>query len=320
MDAALEVLRKVFGYESFRPPQDKIIETVLGGSDCFVLMPTGSGKSLCFQIPSIMRPGVAIVVSPLISLMKDQVDALRQNGVAAACYNSSLTPIEAKKVLNDLDAGTLDLIYVAPERLMMAEFQERLSRIPLALFAIDEAHCVSQWGHDFRPEYVQLGRLRPKFPNVPFIALTATADNQTRADILLRLQLKDPQLFVSGFDRPNIRYSVVEKSDPLKQLAAYIKGRTGDSGIVYCLSRKRVDQVSEAGFKTDSRRTKFRSWWPRLHLVWASTNPTSDLSFTMTCPRTWRVIIRKRAGPAETDFPPTRSYCSARETSWPRVD
>ena len=245
MDAALDVLEKVFGYGSFRPPQDQIIASLLAGNDCFVLMPTGAGKSLCFQIPSLIRPGLAIVVSPLISLMKDQVDALQQNGVAAACYNSSLTATEAKAVLNSMEQGKLDMLYVAPERLMMPEFQERLSRQKLALFAIDEAHCVSQWGHDFRPEYVQLGRLRPKFPDVPFVALTATADNQTRADVLLRLQLKDPDTFISGFDRPNIRYSVVEKSDPLKQLATYIKARDGESGIVYCLSRKRVDQVSE---------------------------------------------------------------------------
>ncbi len=245
MDAAREVLRRVFGFEAFRGPQDLIIEAVMGGQDCFVLMPTGSGKSLCFQIPALLRPGVAIVVSPLISLMKDQVDALAQNGVAAACYNSSLTATEAKKALNALDAEKLDLLYVAPERLMMPEFQERLQQLTIAMFAIDEAHCVSQWGHDFRPEYVQLGRLRPKFPNVPFIALTATADEQTRADILLRLQLKDPAIFVSGFDRPNIRYTVVEKARPLTQVESYIKGRGDDSGIVYCLSRKRVDQVSE---------------------------------------------------------------------------
>ena len=245
MDAALEQLKKVFGYESFRPLQDKVIESVLAGRDSFVLMPTGSGKSLCFQIPALVRPGVAIVVSPLISLMKDQVDALRQNGVEAACYNSSLTPTEARSVLNALDAGKLNLLYVAPERLMMPEFQERLAKVPIALFAIDEAHCVSQWGHDFRPEYVQLGRLRPKYPDVPFIALTATADSQTRADVLVRLQLKNPEIFASGFDRPNIRYSVVEKSKPLVQLTDYVKSRPNDSGIVYCLSRKRVDEVSE---------------------------------------------------------------------------
>ena len=266
MQAALDTLRKVFGYESFRAPQQNIIESVLAGRDCFVLMPTGAGKSLCYQIPALLRDGVAIVVSPLISLMKDQVDALKQNGVEAAFYNSSLTAGEARGVLNALEAGKLDLLYVAPERLMMPEFQEKLRKLKVGLIAIDEAHCVSQWGHDFRPEYVQLGQLRPKFPDIPFIALTATADNQTRGDILLRLQLKTPDVFVSGFDRPNIRYTVVEKSKPQAQVANYIKAHEGESGIVYCLSRKRVDEVSEhlrklgidsasyhAGYSTEER-------------------------------------------------------------------
>lgn len=245
MDAALAALRRVFGFESFRPPQDRIIETVLEGRDCFVLMPTGGGKSVCYQIPALVKAGTAIVVSPLISLMKDQVDALRQNGASAAYFNSALSEAEGRKVLADLMAGELDLLYVAPERLMSPEFQRRLSQVTLACFAIDEAHCVSQWGHDFRPEYVQLGSLRPKFPNVPFIALTATADRQTREDILLRLGLRDPKVFISGFDRPNIRYTVVEKQSPIHQLEAFLSGRSDDSGIVYCLSRKRVEEVAQ---------------------------------------------------------------------------
>jgi ATP-dependent DNA helicase RecQ len=245
MEAALTVLRRVYGYESFRTPQDHVIESVMAGRDCFVLMPTGGGKSVCFQIPALLRQGTAIVVSPLISLMKDQVDGLRQNGVAAACYNSALGETEAKRVLAQLHAGELSMLYVSPERLMSPEFQTRLDDIPVSLVAIDEAHCVSQWGHDFRPEYVQLGSLRRRFPNVPFIALTATADHQTREDVLFRLQLQDPQVFISGFDRPNIRYSVVEKHRPLTQVEQYIKGRPEDSGIVYCLSRKRVEQVAE---------------------------------------------------------------------------
>ena len=245
MDDALTVLRRVFGYQSFRPPQELIIEAVLAGRDCFVLMPTGGGKSICYQIPALVKPGTAIVVSPLISLMKDQVDALRQNGARAAFYNSALSDVDGRKVLADLMAGELDLLYVAPERLMNADFQRRLGEIPLACFAVDEAHCVSQWGHDFRPEYVQLGSLRSKFLNVPFIALTATADRQTRDDILLRLQLRDPEVFVSGFDRPNIRYTVVEKQSPIHQLEAFLKSRSDDSGIVYCLSRKRVEEVAE---------------------------------------------------------------------------
>ncbi|MDR3692843.1 MAG: DNA helicase RecQ [Fimbriimonas sp.] len=245
MNEAQQVLRKVFGYESFRAPQQEIIEAVLSNRDCFVLMPTGAGKSICYQIPALIRPGIAIIVSPLISLMKDQVDALRLNGVAAECYNSSLSQTEARRVLKGLDEGNVDLLYVAPERLMMTEFQDRLRHLPIALFAIDEAHCVSQWGHDFRPEYVQLGRLRPLFKEVPFIALTATADKQTREDVLLRLNLQDPAVFVSGFDRPNIRYTVVEKAQPLSQLEVFLRERPDEPGIVYCLSRKRVDAVAD---------------------------------------------------------------------------
>jgi ATP-dependent DNA helicase RecQ len=244
MNQALATLRSVYGYDSFRPPQDKVISAVMQGKDSFLLMPTGGGKSLCFQIPALLRPGTAIVVSPLISLMKDQVDALRQNGVAAECFNSSLSQTESKRVLDEFAQGKLKLLYVAPERLMMPAFQQRLRQVPLALFAIDEAHCVSQWGHDFRPEYVKIGELRPQFPQVPFIALTATADQQTKEDILFRLRLNAPEVFISGFDRPNIRYTVVEKARPLTQVEKYIKDRSGESGIVYCLSRKRTEQVA----------------------------------------------------------------------------
>jgi ATP-dependent DNA helicase RecQ len=241
----LEVLKRYYGYDAFRTAQAQIIDSVMEGRDTFVLMPTGAGKSLCFQIPGIVRSGTAIVVSPLISLMKDQVDALRQNGVRAAYLNSSMNAESAREVMGDFDNGKLDLLYVAPERLMMHDFQHRLSRQQVALFAIDEAHCVSQWGHDFRREYVQLGELRPKFPNVPFIALTATADPLTREDILLRLNLQNPNVFVSGFDRPNIRYTVVEKARPLLQTEEFIRARPDDCGIVYCLSRKKVEAVAE---------------------------------------------------------------------------
>lgn len=238
-------LQRVFGYQAFRPHQEEIVRDLIAGKDAFVLMPTGGGKSLCFQIPALHRPGVAIVVSPLISLMKDQVDALQANGVRAACYNSALAVAEARQVLAQLHAGELDLLYVAPERLLSDDFLARLLELPVALFAIDEAHCVSQWGHDFRPEYVQLGRLRQLFPQVPLVALTATAEKQTRLDILQRLHLQDARQVIAGFDRPNIRYTVIDKVKPYLQLSAFLQSRRQESGIVYCLSRKRVDEVAE---------------------------------------------------------------------------
>jgi len=242
---ASHILREVFGFKAFRPAQQEIVETVLSGRDAFVLMPTGGGKSLCYQIPALCLPGTALVVSPLISLMKDQVDALRENGVAASCYNSALTEQQAKKTLAELHNGELKLLYVAPERLLSDNFLERIKTLPISLFAIDEAHCVSQWGHDFRPEYAQLGKLRELFPDIPMIALTATADAQTRGDIMHRLGLGDASCFVAGFDRPNIRYSVVEKHRPFKQLTDFLDARAEEAGIVYALSRKRVDEVAQ---------------------------------------------------------------------------
>ncbi|NTU71865.1 MAG: DNA helicase RecQ [Coriobacteriia bacterium] len=251
--SALEsTLSEVFGYPEFRPHQLEIIEHVLTGADAFVLMPTGGGKSLCFQIPALHRPGVAIVVSPLIALMKDQVDALRANGVAAAYLNSSLSAEDSRSVLDALRAGELDLLYVAPERLVLDGFLAELHRVDVALFAIDEAHCVSQWGHDFRPEYVQLGCLRAGFPDVPIIALTATADEQTRTDVVHQLGLGAARIFVTGFDRPNIHYSAAYKSKPFVQLERFLESHRGASGIVYALSRRRVDEVAgklrDAGF------------------------------------------------------------------------
>ena len=221
-----------------------IINGLINGDDAFVLMPTGGGKSLCYQVPALHRPGTAIIVSPLISLMKDQVDSLTANGVRAACYNSTLKETEARQVLARFHSGELDLLYVAPERLMSDAFLERLAGLPISLFAIDEAHCVSQWGHDFRPDYVQLGRLRTLFPDIPLIALTATADPQTRTDIINRLGLASAPCFVAGFDRPNIRYTVVAKQKPFQQLQDFLRGRPTESGIIYALSRKRVEEVA----------------------------------------------------------------------------
>ncbi len=243
--APLDSLRTIFGYSAFRQHQEEIITGLIRGEDAFVLMPTGGGKSLCYQIPALHRDGVGIVVSPLISLMQDQVDALKENGVRAAFYNSSLNAAEARQVLARLHAGELDLLYIAPERLMHSDFLERLATIPIALFAIDEAHCVSQWGHDFRPEYRELGRLRALFPAIPLIALTATAENQTRADIVARLNLQTARAYVAGFDRPNIRYTVMDKQKPREQLLALLAGRHDEAGIVYCLSRKRVEEVAD---------------------------------------------------------------------------
>jgi len=248
-----EILQAVFGYSDFRPHQQEIIEGIVSQRDAFILMPTGGGKSLCYQLPALCLHGTVIVVSPLISLMKDQVDALQANGVAAACYNSSLNEKRSRALLAQFHAGELDLLYVAPERLMSASFQARLDDIDISLFAVDEAHCVSQWGHDFRPEYVQLGQLRQRFPDIPMAAFTATADPQTRGDIIQRLQLHNPDIYVTGFDRPNIRYGALEKAKPFDQLTTFLAGHQGDAGIVYALSRKRVEEVAgklqAAGFR-----------------------------------------------------------------------
>jgi ATP-dependent DNA helicase RecQ len=243
--APLDILRSIFGYQSFRGQQQAIIEHVVEGGDALVLMPTGGGKSLCYQIPALCRPGLGLVVSPLIALMKDQVDALRQAGVRAAALNSALPPGEAGEVERQVREGALDLLYVAPERLVTSRCLELLTRTKISLFAIDEAHCVSQWGHDFRPEYLRLTVLHEKFPDVPRIALTATADGPTRRDIVERLGLGEARLFVSGFDRPNIRYRVVQKRDSQRQLADFLdEEHGGDAGIVYCQSRAKVQEVA----------------------------------------------------------------------------
>ena len=242
----LHILQSVFGYPAFRPPQDRVIDTLLAGGDALVLMPTGGGKSLCYQIPAIVLPGTGIVVSPLIALMQDQVAALRQAGVAAAFLNSSLSAEEARGVTRQVLAGELDLLYVAPERLVQESTLDMLERVRINLFAIDEAHCVSQWGHDFRPEYIRLEVLHQRFPDIPRIALTATADDATRREIRQRLDLDDASAFISGFDRPNIRYRIDQGgSGSRERLLRFIRDQhPGEAGIVYCLSRKRVDEVA----------------------------------------------------------------------------
>jgi ATP-dependent DNA helicase RecQ len=264
----LAVLREVFGYTAFRGHQAEVIEHVAGGGDALVLMPTGSGKSLCYQIPALLRDGVGVVVSPLIALMQDQVAALAELGVRAAFLNSTLSGAQAAEVEGRVRRGELDLVYVAPERLLTSRCLELLAESRLALLAIDEAHCVSQWGHDFRPEYLQLAVLAERFAGVPRIALTATADAQTRAEIIERLRLDEARVFVSSFDRPNIRYRIVEKDEARRQLLDFIRAEhAAEAGIVYCLSRKKTDETAafladqglaalayHAGMDADTRR------------------------------------------------------------------
>jgi len=243
---AEEVLRRVFGYAAFRGRQAEVIHHVARGGDALVIMPTGGGKSLCYQVPALLRPGVAVVVSPLIALMRDQVAALKEAGVAAACLNSALDWREAREVERQLLGGALDLIYVAPERAVTPRFLDLLAQAEVALFALDEAHCVSQWGHDFRPEYMQLQVLKERFPAVPRVALTATADADTRRDILLRLGLEGAAEFLAGFDRPNITYRVSEEGSARQRLLRFVRERhPGEAGIVYCLSRNAVEETAQ---------------------------------------------------------------------------
>ena len=244
-DPALDLLHRIFGHREFRGEQAQIVERVASGGDALVLMPTGGGKSLCYQLPALLRDGCGVVVSPLIALMQDQVEALRQLGVRAAYLNSTLDAKTAAEVERDLLAGDLDLLYVAPERLLTPRFLSLLDRAQIALFAIDEAHCVSQWGHDFRKEYRELTVLHERWPQVPRIALTATADEPTRLEIAERLALEDARQFVSSFDRPNIRYRIVQKDNTLRQLLDFLDAHRGQSGIVYAFSRKRVDKIAE---------------------------------------------------------------------------
>ena len=246
------VLKQVFGYKDFRDGQEAIIAAALDGQDSLVLLPTGGGKSLCYQVPALILDGVTVVISPLISLMQDQVAQLRALGVQAAYINNSLPFEEQQAVYQQLHYGQIKLLYVAPEKVLQHEFLERLSHLKLALFAIDEAHCVSHWGHDFRPHYCRLNELKQRFMHVPMMALTATADKATRYDIIEQLQLNHPYVHTGSFDRPNIRYTIEEKFKPMVQLLRYLKEQQNQSGIIYCTSRKRVDDVAEkladAGF------------------------------------------------------------------------
>ncbi len=245
LEQAQRVLKDIFGYDSFRGRQGDIIERVASGGDALVLMPTGGGKSLCFQVPALLRDGLAVVVSPLIALMDDQVATLEELGVAAAALNSTLSAEQQRDLASRIKRGEVKMLYLAPERLVQPRMMAFLQGLDIALFAIDEAHCVSQWGHDFRPEYLQLGQLAEMFPHVPRIALTATADKRTREEIVTRLHLQNAERFLSSFDRPNIFYRIVPKEQPRKQLLAFLSERRSDAGIVYCLSRKKVDEVAQ---------------------------------------------------------------------------
>lgn len=242
---AESILHNIFGYKSFRNEQQAIIDATIAGQDCLVIMPTGGGKSLCYQIPALMSGGVAVVISPLISLMKDQVDQLNANGISAACLNSSQTSVQQREVVEAYKSNKINLLYISPERLSVPSFLSLLMQVPPTLIAVDEAHCISQWGHDFRPEYRTLGQLKSYFPTVPIIALTATADDVTRQDIVRLLMLDNPLISISSFDRPNIRYTVTEKFNSLEQVTTFLLRQKGNSGIIYCGSRKKVEDTTE---------------------------------------------------------------------------
>ncbi|WP_444944630.1 DNA helicase RecQ [Microbulbifer sp. ZKSA006] len=246
MNSPQHILEHVFGYTNFRDPQQAVIDTLVAGNDALVLMPTGGGKSLCYQIPALARPGCGVVISPLIALMQDQVEALQEAGIRAAYLNSSLAYDEIQAIESQLLHGELDLLYLAPERLLQARTLSLLQRVELSLFAIDEAHCVSQWGHDFRADYLQLNCLHEQFPRVPRIALTATADKRTRAEIAQRLDLEEARHFVSSFDRPNIQYRIEPKDNQRRQLLQFLQsGQQGNAGVIYCLSRAKVESTAE---------------------------------------------------------------------------
>ncbi len=239
------VLKDVFGYQEFRVGQQEVINAVLAGEDSLVIMPTGGGKSLCYQIPALIFDGLTLVISPLISLMKDQVDQLKANGVRAECLNSTITREDQAAIWQRINSGQVKMLYVSPERVMMGDFIQRLALINLSMIAVDEAHCISQWGHDFRPEYASLGQIKQRFPSIPIMALTATADDATRTDILERLSLPNPYQYLGSFDRPNIRYTVLEKHKPVSQIISYLATQKNQCGVIYCGSRKKVEMLTE---------------------------------------------------------------------------
>ncbi len=242
---AISILNDIFGYQDYRAGQEEVIDAALSDKDSLVIMPTGGGKSLCYQIPALVKSGLTLVISPLISLMKDQVDQLKAHGIAAECINSSMPREQLISTFNKMNNGKLKLLYVSPERVLTNDFLERLSHVQLAMVAVDEAHCISQWGHDFRPEYAALGQLKQQFPHVPFMALTATADDATRKDILARLHLNDAHTYLGSFDRPNIRYNLLEKHKPVSQIIRFLATQKGHCGIIYCGSRKKVEMLTE---------------------------------------------------------------------------
>ncbi len=242
---ALSILNNIFGYQDYRAGQEEVIEAALNRKDSLVIMPTGGGKSLCYQVPALVKQGLTLVISPLISLMKDQVDQLKANGIAAECINSSMSREALTSAFSRMNNGKLKLLYVSPERVLSHDFLERLESAQLAMVAVDEAHCISQWGHDFRPEYAALGQLKQQFPHVPFMALTATADDATRKDILARLHLNDAHIYLGSFDRPNIRYNLLEKHKPVSQVIRFLSTQKGHCGIIYCGSRKKVEMLTE---------------------------------------------------------------------------
>jgi len=327
---AQTLLGEIFGYSEFRGQQAEIITHVAAGNNCLVLMPTGGGKSLCYQLPALLRNGVAIVISPLIALMENQVTVLREHGVRAACLNSSLTFEAARAIEQEMLAGDYDLVYVAPERLLTARFHALLQRIPVALFAIDEAHCVSQWGHDFRPEYGRLSFLPEKFPHVPRIALTASADARTRADILRCLDLNQARVFISSFDRPNLCYRITARSNSRRQLVNFIHDQHADeSGIVYCQSRKKTEETAAwpiifrrlpimpawrqrhaRAIKKDFCGKKAWLWLPLPHLDWELTSRISVLSRTWIYPEALKIIIRKPGAPGGTVYLQMPGWCT----------